>query len=548
MTAYGAILIDSIKINGIIIEGFESGNLDNWDIYTEGSATYAAIDMPYDGSYSGLFSLDGSGYIDALLSLGSVSPSDTIEFHYMCGINAYECSYLTVVIAITDGDYGNTLVLHEGSDFELYDEGWITFGASALSEFGLEDPTSLTFEIYIEIGGGGEPSESQRVLIQFDDIEVLGETEWTEFLNGDFETGDLSHWNEVGTPAATTDLVHAGSYSCVVHDGDCIAQRITLADMEQVNVYYYITDSGSLVIDILDLESNPYNTWTHSATTSGWYNLRLDVSSATTDYIINIESIGATAYIDDITVQATFDSVPYNDTFDTRSWFHTTYNPAWNTTSSVSYTDGIDETYCVRLNTAYRYGQTCNAAVYNFINMSLLDSITFMYRIPTFDPGYLNMGGAWLKVQLSQDGSPTLTYTVADADNGAITDWTEYSIDVSALSGTYKITIYAEATDAGYTLHPSETAYIDNVQYGMPPVLLTQHMYIRNQYDTDSRCTDMFYNDVPLASVNDRLFSHRLTDTGHFINFDELDMADEGYLHQVQHIYNVLHMKIRRVK
>lgn len=370
--------------------------------------------------------------------------------------------------------------------------------------------------------------------------------------NGGFETGDLTGWTTSGSASISTIHTHGGTYSCIIEGSGDIAQLIDLTDYEQLSIPYYITsNSGYVTISILD-GSTVMQSWTDTATTDGWYTLRFDVASYNDIYAIKVAASSADIYIDDMAGQATYDNtgIPYK-TFDDGSWFHYT-NGWYDSESSIRYTSGIDDSRCAYIYVGHRGpGTPVIASIYNYIDVTNFDTVKFWYKIPIFNPGYYNMGGAWFKMTMEQTGSATISQTIADADNGAITDWTQYSIDVSDLTGVYKLTLYGETMDAGYTLHPYATIYIDDAQGYSTPINIQQSFYMRHQYDTDnryliSRPTHMLQTLKSLPP--DWMFTHRMNDLGEVIGYDEMSMTDLGAIHKVINLYNILHMKIRRVK
>jgi len=562
---YAVLIIDDLRVNGATVDngGFEDGDISSpWSSVGTELPTLMDSGYPpeyiYEGSYACALIPNPAGsssYCTVYYLLSSAASDDVITFKYQI---VYAENEPGNTVGIGAYIFGDPYVSEAYALFsEVFEDGaspattdW-TECTLNVADTGATGQTDIYIEVWSWQESEGTSSDAAHAILQFDNIDLYSGTPWIEFTNGDFETGNLDNWTVVGSATTSTDVVHSGTKACYIDgSGVGIMQKIDLTGMEQLNIYYNIPyTEGFLRINIDTLEASTVLTCSDYYTTGGWICRRLDVSALSNVHILDITTYGASAYIDDITVQATFDNqILYGD-FEDGTWFNTYTDYSGN--SEYPPTSGIDGSRCLFLDPDWSWGGTQTASAYTYSDLTYVDSIKFQYKIPVFSPGYTNIGGAWLKIQLTKTGSPTLTYTIADADNGVINDWTEYSLDVSDLTGVYKVTIYAESQDADYSLHPYCNAYIDGViEYGTP-IIIEQHMYVRNQYNTDERCDDMaasIFCDMPLSSVLDNIFTHRLTDTGKYIGFDEQDMDELGSIHSVFNIYNIMHMKVRRIK
>lgn len=566
---YIVLLVDDLQVNGATVDngGFESGVLTPWSA-SEGEIfdppmLLDSTEYPgdqYEGNYSvGLIPYPDVAESNVVITynLGACATTDVITFKYMI-------NYATNEGANTVG-LGASLYEQDTYDYWLpanftngYYDGtypdtteWIEATIN-VSDMGFVDGThNITFEVYSYQYSDIPPEETAiAITLQFDDIELYSGAPWYAFTNGDFETGNLDNWTITGSATTSTEVVHSGTKSCYLTGTDNgIKQRIDLTGVEELDIYYNITyQGGFLRINIDTLASTTVLTLSDYYGTSGWVRRRIDVSALTDVHILDITTYGASVYIDDITTLTTFDDAPLFYTLENDTWFNTT--SSYDCTSSYPLTSGIDGSRCLYLNPDWGWGTTQTASAYTYCDLTHVNSITFQYKIPSFNPGYLNIGGAYFVLKLEKAGSPTITQIIADADNGAITDWTEYSIDVSGLSGTYKLTLYGETTDTSYGLHPYADIYIDNIH--MPIVInIQQSFYMRHQYDTDNRYLDGNTTHIlqTLRSLPpDWMFTHRLNDVGHIIGYDEMSMTDLGNIHRVINLYNILHMKVRRVK
>lgn len=563
--AYIIAAVDGIYINGSLVAGSSfdpDGELGNWGTYTENGEITPVADSEfvYDGTYGArLDSLPDYEFSTALLSyeLFDFASTDVITIWYRIieadGTSGEEDGAVFDIYAY-DFEYNegpHPVQLYYGYEDTPVTEP-LAWAQATIDFSGLNIESGIVIVAYATsftagVISGGEASAT----IYFDDFTLTAGATWDGFKNGDFELGTLENWTVAGNATIDISVVHGGTYSCELSTyGDSISQRIDLTDMNMLNMWYNIPDtSGYIQVDIKEQDTTLVMRWTDYAITDGWYKLRLDTSACSGEYIITVATYGATAYVDDITPAASFDTTLAYGTFETGTMFHTASGDS--ATSTIT-TDGIDNSRCARL---YPYHAPWFAPghqyayVYDYINVSNADSISFWYRIPTFDKGYANMGGAWLRARLEQDGSPTLNYTVATATvGGSIPDWTFYTIDTSDITGTYKFTVYADTEEAGYTLHPSMTAYIDNILASVNINLLSSLCLY--QYIDDDLITDVGYDVFETTDIGHRRISHKLTDIGHHLIFPVVTSRDDlaEFIDKTINITTRLIMKLRRVK
>lgn len=188
------------------------------------------------------------------------------------------------------------------------------------------------------------------------------------------------------------------------------------------------------------------------------------------------------------------------------------------------------------------------------------DVITFKYQIAYSDnePGNTVGIGAYIY------GDPLISESYApfssvyeDGDSPATCDWTTCTLYVADTGATGQTDIYIdvyswqESVGGGDAIEA--TIFFDDFGHGPgnTNINIEQTMHIRNQYDTANRHVDdqTTFQLKPLdTDITAWTFGHRLTDIGKYIGFDDSDMSALGCLHKVIGIYNILHMKVRRIK
>lgn len=543
---FAAITIDNIKLNGATFDDFNDGNYDGWGTYIDGDGT---IDIN-EGVC--LLMADTSSESHALTamyrSLGTVSPSDTISFDYTYAINATDGDgEINIIVRDEYYDYVHTIVYANLTSDEYYGETLVE-ESNTFADLGLEESAEIFIDIWVasEITGGPAPTAS--AVFQIDDIELF-DSSYSGFANGDFELGTLANWTIIGSASIDTSVVHNGSYSCLLPANDDIngiKQRIDLTDTEQLNIFYNIpSNTGSAYFTIVDLGGDYVLCNRDQYTTPGWVCHTLDVSELTGEYVLFIYSYNCTLYVDDISTQESFSTSLQYGTFNYGTWF-TPSAEQFSKYCKYPPTSGEDSSRCLNLNPVWNYSPYTSSA-YSYCNLTEVNSISLKYRIPEFDKGYAGMGGAWLKIKL--EGDTTETHTIATATvGGSIPDWTTYSVDTSHLTGIYKVTVFGQVTDAGYTLHPTLNAYIDNILANINISLITELCLY--QYIDDDLITDIGHDVFETTDTGSRRISHRLTDIGHHLIFPVVTSRDDlaSFIDKTINITTRMIMKLRRVK
>lgn len=452
------VYIDNLTINGATFNnsGFEDGTLDGWNTYVQGGDDVIEISSnAYEGQYScriyDNYNICGIAY--PLPS--SCSTSDIINVHYNITSADYsggDCLFINLYLSDEDSNYKDIVY-----DTEPTANGWIS---ASCDLSGLNTNTIIYFGVTI---GSFPPPGHANATVYLDDFELV-RSEWTGFTNGDFESGDLDGWNVSGPASIVTSPVQGGTYACQLNDAASIYQQIDLTDVQHLKVYCNIPNAGTTLTASIILNNYPVKEITVSYQTNGWHQINFDTTNLTGSYILKLSSSGGSSYVDTITQYNDItSSAPAPEQFDYNRPFTYTTGSGY-AYATINPTGGIDNTPCIELNPHYIYwGGDSYAMAYTYVDTTNRTVISFKYKIPVFDNSYVNYYCAWFKVKLEQTGSPTIDITIADKTQGVTTDWADYTIDISSLTGIYKLTFYAQTHDQGWELHPSILVNIDNV-------------------------------------------------------------------------------------
>jgi len=323
-----------------------------------------------------------------------------------------------------------------------------------------------------------------------------------DFVNGDFETGDLTGWSSGGTGTATvgTDYAHSGTYGCQLasfqgNNEAWISQSIDMTDADTLTFWYYGVSfgAGNFAVYI-----DGSSVWSTSSTTSGWVQVSLDVSSYTGSHDVNFQvgnspdvaGANAKVYLDDVSCPApsppadtynlTVHALDASDNNTTIYRFYASLNESYTagtSTGAINFT-GLNGTYSLAV-----WGDFYQPTVQTItvddttgdveINVSLTSLFSQRQLI-----SFLVMRGLTPQpdIPISIFRGGFLQQQGTTGEDGRVAFY---------LLPTYQYLFHVNDTEKVFNLTPSETSYIialplTNASYSSTPANFTYNMSTNN--------------------------------------------------------------------
>lgn len=193
-------------ING----GFEDGDFTGWTSY--GAGNVVNIASKYSGTYGCQIECGPGEWVSIRQTIPALDPTKKVSFRYK--INSSDGGNYGILLSMGGGD-DHQLSPSSGTSgwmlYEGYPSDWdIPETMDTEIVLALADGAYNTHIMYVDDFDIGHIDPSPISLIGKNDIESRS----TGIVNGDFETGNLTGWNIVGTTAMVdTTSPHSGSYA-----------------------------------------------------------------------------------------------------------------------------------------------------------------------------------------------------------------------------------------------------------------------------------------------------------------------------------------------
>jgi hypothetical protein len=171
------------------------------------------------------------------------------------------------------------------------------------------------------------------------------------------------------------------------------------------------------------------------------------------------------------------------------------------------------------------------ATVFQDVDLTNIDEITFWYKIPVYTKGGMVTLGLYSSLVRGED---IHYYTMAEE---LVSSYTQYTIDTSELTDVYRFTIYGYCdSNLNSGIDPTMTVYLDDCVVAHPTINLENFVYHNSP-------TELVYTDTGLLEDDHKRLFDTFTDVGYCTVFSS--NFNDG-IHTVIRLTTYMHSRISR--